>query len=197
MTDNKNNPDTENAANDTEARDAEITAEQAIDALQTELEEAREKTLRALADAQNTRRRAEKELADARRYAVTGFAGDLLAVADNLSRALEVARQGELEGPAKTLVDGVAMTERTLLTAFERHGVKKIDPQPGDTFDPNLHQATAQFPSEHASGAIAAVMAPGYAIGDRTLRAAMVAVSSGPASDAGDPPSSGGVDVEA
>ncbi|HAQ35044.1 MAG TPA: nucleotide exchange factor GrpE, partial [Alphaproteobacteria bacterium] len=144
MTDNKDMPETGNAeaaANDAQADEAEITAEQAIDALQTELEEAREKTLRALADAQNTRRRAEKEIADARRYAVTGFAGDLLAVADNLSRALDVARQGELEGPAKTLVDGVAMTERTLLTAFERHGVKKIDPQPGDPFDPNLHQA--------------------------------------------------------
>ncbi|MAL09416.1 MAG: nucleotide exchange factor GrpE [Maricaulis sp.] len=198
MTDNKDMPETGNAeaaANDAQADEAEITAEQAIDALQTELEEAREKTLRALADAQNTRRRAEKEIADARRYAVTGFAGDLLAVADNLSRALDVARQGELEGPAKTLVDGVAMTERTLLTAFERHGVKKIDPQPGDPFDPNLHQATAQFPSEHASGAIAAVMAPGYAIGDRTLRAAMVAVSSGQAE--GGQTSGGSVDVEA
>ena len=87
------------------------------------------------------------------------------------------------------------MTERSLLSVFERHGVKKINPQPGEAFDPNLHQATAQFPSEHASGAIAAVMAPGYAIGDRTLGAAMVAVSSGPVE--GGQPSGGSVDVEA
>lgn len=195
MTEKNDTPETEND-NDVETdASAEVTAEQAIDALQTELEDAREKMLRALADAQNTRRRAEKEVADTRKYAVSGFAGDLLAVADNLSRALDAVRTSELEGPAKTLVEGVAMTERSLLSVFERHGVKKIDPQPGDAFDPNLHQATAQFPSEHASGAIAAVMAPGYAIGDRTLRAAMVAVSSGPAE--GGQPSGGGVDVEA
>ena len=193
MTEKTETPETDNDV-DTDAS-AEVTAEQAIDALQTELEDAREKMLRALADAQNTRRRAEKEVADTRKYAVSGFAGDLLAVADNLSRALDAVKTAELEGPAKTLVEGVAMTERSLLSVFERHGVKKIDPKPGDAFDPNLHQATAQFPSEHASGAIAAVMAPGYAIGDRTLRAAMVAVSSGPAE--GGQPSGGGVDVEA
>ncbi|MEN0653359.1 MULTISPECIES: nucleotide exchange factor GrpE [Hyphobacterium] len=192
MTD-KNTPETEIPEADDSA---EITAEQAIDALQTELEDAREKMLRALADAQNTRRRAEKEIADTRKYAVSGFAGDLLAVADNLSRALDAVKAAELEGPAKTLVEGVAMTERSLLSAFERHGVKKIDPQPGEAFDPNLHQATAQFPSEHAAGAIAAVLAPGYVLGDRTLRAAMVAVSSGPA-EGGGQPSGGSVDVEA
>lgn len=162
------------------------TARNVILGLSEELEAAREDKMRALADAQNTRRRAEREAKEAREYAVTKFAGDLLAVADNLSRALDAANRETMGDAGKQLVDGVEITERALLSAFERHGVKKVDPAPGDVFDPNKHQAAAQFPSEHASGTIAVVMAPGYVIGERVLRAAMVAVSTGPAEDAGD-----------
>ncbi len=185
-----------------EGGDNEPSPEAAIRALQAELEETRDRLMRTAADAQNTRRRAEKDVKDARAYAISSFAGDILNVADNLSRALQVAQAEALEGPAKTLVDGVALTEKSLLSALERHGVKKIDPQPGDSFDPNRHQATTQIPSEHAAGSVAASFAPGYMIGERTLRAAMVAVSAGQAAPAdggesdGDAPGSG-VDVKA
>lgn len=158
---------------------AEPTPEDAIRALQAELEDTRDRLLRTAAEVQNARRRAEKEVKDARQYAISGFAGDVLNVADNLSRALQVAQSESLEGPAKTLVDGVALTEKTLLATLERHGVKRVEPQPGDAFDPNRHQATTQIPSEHKAGTIAASFAPGYVIGERTLRAAMVAVSAG------------------
>jgi len=185
-------------AQDNNDANPEDIAKNVIIGLTEELEAAREDKMRALADAQNTRRRAEREAKEAREYAVNRFAEDLLTVADSLSRALDAANRDEMGDAGQKLVDGVALTERSLISAFERHGVKKVDPQPGDAFDPHLHQATAQFPSEHESGSIAVVMAPGYVIGNRTLRAAMVAVSTGPADGAdaandGD----GGVDVKA
>ncbi|WP_420430273.1 nucleotide exchange factor GrpE [Hyphobacterium sp.] len=177
--------------------------EDAVRALQAELEDTREKLMRTAAEIQNTRRRAERDVRDAREYAISRFAGDVLNVADNLSRALQAAQAEVLEGPAKTLVDGVALTEKTLLSTLERHGVKKIDPEPGEAFDPNRHQATTQIPSEHPAGRVAASFAPGYVIGERTLRAAMVAVSAGAAKD--EAPDSGtgesepgsGIDVKA
>jgi molecular chaperone GrpE len=185
-------------AQDNSDANPEDIAKNVIIGLTEELEAAREDKMRALADAQNTRRRAEREAKEAREYAVNRFAEDLLTVADSLSRALDAANRDEMGDAGQKLVDGVALTERSLISAFERHGVKKVDPQPGDAFDPHLHQATAQFPSEHESGSIAVVMAPGYVIGNRTLRAAMVAVSTGPADGAdaandGD----GSVDVKA
>jgi len=157
----------------------EPSPEDAIRALQAELEDTRDRLLRTAAEVQNARRRAEKDVKDARQYAVSAFAGDILNVADNLSRALQLAQAEALEGPAKTLVDGVALTEKTLLSTLGRHGVKRVEPEPGEAFDPNRHQATAQIPSEHEVGGIAVCFAPGYVIGDRILRAAMVAVSSG------------------
>ncbi|WP_421784613.1 nucleotide exchange factor GrpE [Hyphobacterium sp.] len=185
------------------AASADPSPEDAVRALQDELEETRDKLMRTAAEIQNTRRRAERDVKDAREYAISRFAGDVLSVADNLSRALQAAQAENLEGPAKTLVDGVALTEKSLLSALERHGVKKIDPEPGEAFDPNRHQATTQIPSEHKAGRIAASFAPGYMIGDRTLRAAMVAVSAGAqaANDdsaaAGDDEPGSGVDVKA
>jgi len=176
--------------------DADSESGSEVDRLEAELEKAREDMMRALADAQNTRRRAEREVKETRDYAVSKFAGDLLGVADNLARALDAVNRDEMGEAGKQLADGVELTQRALLTAFERHGVKKVDPAPGDAFDPNRHQATAQFPSEHASGTIAVVMAPGYVIGERTLRAAMVAVSTGP-TEAGGGGSDGSVDVKA
>ena len=175
----------------------EPSPEDAIRALQAELEDTRDRLLRTAAEVQNARRRSERDIKDARQYAVSGFAGDVLSVADNLSRALQVAQAEALEGPAKTLVDGVALTEKTLLSTLERHGVKRVEPEPGEAFDPNRHQATAQIPSEHAVGSIAVSFAPGYVIGDRILRAAMVAVSAGQpeAQTGGD--SNGSVDSDA
>ena len=168
-----------------------------IASLTAEMDGLREDKLRALADAQNTRRRAEKEIADARAYSVSSFAKDLLDVADSLTRAVEAVKAEDLDqasDPIRNLVEGIKMTEKALISKMERHGVKKIDPAPGDNFNPHIHQAVAQIPSEHPNGKIAAVMQTGYVIGERTLRAAMVAVSAGgeAGGDAG-----GGVDVTA
>ena len=162
----------------------------------------RDRLLRAVAEEQNTRRRAEKEKSDTRAYAVTGFARDMLDVADNLSRAVAAVDEtslAEASQPLKNLVEGVAMTERALLSKMENHGIKQVAPEPGAAFDPNLHQAVAQIPSDQPVGTIAAVMQTGFVISSRTLRAAMVAVSAGaPAS--GDTPSGetgGNVDLKA
>ncbi|MBL4544701.1 MAG: nucleotide exchange factor GrpE [Oceanicaulis sp.] len=182
-----------------ETEDAELNAEadaaQAADAEQEapaseepdpaeEISNLKDQLLRALAEMENTKKRAEREVKDTRAYAVTGFARDMLDVADNLSRALQsISDEAKSEaGEAlKTLLEGVEMTERRLLSSLERHGVKKVEPAPGDALDPNMHQAAAQIPADQPKGAIAHVMQPGYKIGDRTLRAAMVVVSAGPA----------------
>lgn len=206
------NPESDAAAHETppgeEAAEAgtepgsEPSTDEVIARLTAELDTLRDDKLRALADAQNTRRRAEKEVADTRAYAVSSFAKDLLDVADSLSRAVASAEEADLESlpePVKNLVDGVIMTEKALLAKLERHGVKKVDPQPGDHFDPHRHQAVAQIPSDQPAGRIAAAMQTGYVLGDRTLRAAMVAVSAGQSGGGGETPQSpgGSVDVKA
>lgn len=165
-----------------------------VNPLEAELAKAKDDMLRALAEAQNTRRRAEKEAADARTYAIDKFARDLLPVADTLTRALaslspEVVAKDEA---AKTLFDGIELTERSLLEAFARHGLKRIGAK-GEIFNPNLHQAVAQAPSDHPNGTVMEVLQPGYVLSDRTLRAAMVLVSSGPAAKA---PGEASVDIK-
>ncbi|MGJ3262945.1 MAG: nucleotide exchange factor GrpE [Salinarimonas sp.] len=163
------------------AHAVEGTPEARIVELEAERDALKDKLLRALADLENVRRRAERDTADARTYAKTNFARDMLSVADNVRRALESlgeAREG-LEGPAKTLVEGIELTERDLLHTLERHGVKKLDPQ-GDKFDPNLHQAMFEVPDESVpSGTVVQVVQTGYVIGERCLRPAMVGVSKG------------------
>jgi molecular chaperone GrpE len=152
------------------------------------IEGLRDQLLRALAEQENTRKRAQRDVKDARDYAVTGFARDMLDVADNLARALAAvsAEARASAGPAMAnLLEGVELTERRLAAALERHGVKKLSPEPGDPLDPNRHQAAAQVPAPQPKGSIAHVMQPGYVIGERILRAAMVVVSAGPANGAG------------
>ncbi|MEQ8403824.1 MAG: nucleotide exchange factor GrpE [Oceanicaulis sp.] len=175
--------------------------------LDGQLAEAKDKLLRAYAEMENTKKRAQRDVKEAREYAVTGFARDMLDVADNLARALssidDEAKQSA--GPAlATLLEGVELTERRLASTLERHGVKRLEPEPGDPLDPNRHQAAAQVPADQPKGAIAHVMQPGYVIGERTLRAAMVVVSAGPAEGGQkapdtkpEPPKGGGVDVSA
>jgi molecular chaperone GrpE len=153
-------------------------------ALQAELAKARDDMLRALADAENTRRRAERQAADARLYAIDRFAADLLPVADTLTRALQAAPRETSDEALRNLITGLELTERSLLDAFARHGLRRVGAK-GDAFDPNLHQAVAQAPGDQPAGAIQEVMQPGYVLGDRTLRAAMVLVSAG---SAGAPP---------
>jgi molecular chaperone GrpE len=148
--------------------------------LESERDLLKEQVLRAFAETENVRKRANRQIADERLYAVEKFAKDLLSVSDNLTRALETAPEVARESEsAKTLVEGVEMTLRELHAVLARHGVTVIDAAPGAAFDPSVHQAITQIPSEHAAGAIAQLFQSGWRISDRTLRPAMVAVSSG------------------
>lgn len=153
-----------------------------ITALETERDSLKDQLLRALAETENVRKRANRQIDEERIYAVERFARDLLNVSDNLSRALialpDEARAG-LSDAGKNLVDGVELTEKELHAVMARHGVSPIDANPGAAFDPNLHQAVSQIPSEHPVGSVAQAFQSGWKIGDRTLRAAMVAVSAG------------------
>jgi molecular chaperone GrpE len=142
--------------------------------------------LRALADAENTRRRAERTAQEARAYAIDRFAADLLPIADTLARALAAAPREDSDEGFRNLLTGVELTERMLLETFGRHGLRRVGAQ-GETFDPNIHQAVAQAPSDQPAGKVAEVMQPGYVLGDRTLRAAMVLVSAGPQTASGAP----------
>lgn len=171
-------------ADGTESTEIPAERDDIIFKLNAELEATRDRLLRSVADADNTRKRAEKEIRDARDYSVSKFAEDMLDVSDSLSRAIAAVDEETIANasePMKNLIEGVAMTERSMLAKMERHGVRKLDPQPGDVFDPHMHQAVAQIPSDQPAGKIAAVMQTGFMIGGRTLRAAMVAVSAGQA----------------
>ena len=162
-----------------------VAGEQADDPLaaaQREAAELKDKVLRTLAEMENLRRRTEREVADSRTYGIASFARDVLGIADNMQRALDAAREeiGNSADPAvKTLLEGVELTERELLKALEKNGVRKFDPQ-GEKFDPNVHQAMYEVPDPSVpSGTIVQVIQPGYMISERILRPAMVAVSKG------------------
>lgn len=162
-----------------EARIAE-QAPDPIEVLKAEVESLKDQRLRALAEAENIRRRAEREKAEASQYAVTKFARDMLAIADNFSRAL-AACPPELREAAdpqvKAVLDGVEATDRQLLTTLEQHGVKPVSTA-DSKFDPNLHQAIAEVPGNgKPAGTIVDVMETGFMIGDRLLRPAMVTVA--------------------
>jgi len=151
-----------------------------LQALQDEVASLKDQRLRALAEAENIRRRADKEKADASQYAVTKFARDMLGIADNFARALAAcpAAVREAADPQiKAVLEGVEATDRQLLAALERYGVKPVDVATGK-FDPNLHQAIAEVPGNgKPAGAIVDVVQQGYMIGDRLLRPAMVTVA--------------------
>ncbi len=166
--------------------------------IEAERDDLKDKLLRTLADMENLRRRTEREITDAKAYAVTSFARDLLGSADNLRRALEslpeTARAAE-EPALKALIEGVDLTERDLLKTLERHGVRKIDPQ-GEKFDPNMHQAMFEAPDpDIAKGLVSKVVQSGYKIGERVLRPALVGISAGapkpPAAEDGNTPPAG------
>ena len=159
-------------------------------ALKAENTALKEQVLRYAAEAENTRRRAERESNEARAYAIQKFARDLLGVADNLSRAL--ASHPESPDPAlKNFIVGVEMTEKELLAAFERNGLKKIHPAKGDKFDPHQHQAMMELAeTDVAPGAVVEVMQSGYELLGRLVRPAMVVVAAKAASS-GPKPSGG------
>lgn len=176
--------------------DPSIALEADVERLTAETAEAKDKLLRTLADMENLRRRTEREVKDAGTYAVTKFARDMLGVADNLRRAIESAgAEARNEGsPAKALLDGVEITEKALLQALERYGVKAIEAI-GAKFDPNLHQAMFEVPNPDVpNGTVVQVVQQGFVIADRVLRPALVGIAKGgpkPETPAG---SHGGVD---
>lgn len=145
--------------------------------LESQLAEARQNVLYAQADIQNVRRRAEKEAQDARAYAATSFARDILSVADNLERGLGAIPE-ELRGDDKFkgLVGGLEATGRELASVFGRHGITRISAM-GEMLDPNRHQAMLEVPSDEPAGTIVQEMQPGYMIKDRLLRPALVGVA--------------------
>ena len=153
-----------------------------------EIAELKDKLLRALAETENVRRRAERDRQDAAQYAVTSFARDLLAVSDNLRRALEHALPAaEQAGEIRLLIEGVEMTERELLRVFEKHGIKRVNPEKGEKFDHNYHQAMYEVPTgDQPKGTIVQVMQAGYALNGRLLRPAMVAVATAAAGSTGE-----------
>ncbi|MBS7543591.1 nucleotide exchange factor GrpE [Ancylobacter oerskovii] len=149
---------------------------------EAEIASLKDKFLRAFAEADNVRRRAEREVADAKVYGITGFARDVLSLADDFERALGTidadARAGA-EGTLKTLLDGIELTARSLNQTLAKHGVARIEAE-GTKFDPNLHQAMFEVPNaEVPSGTVVQVIQPGYTIGGRVLRPALVGVSKG------------------
>jgi molecular chaperone GrpE len=158
------------------------TAENEAEVLRSEIADLKDKLLRALADVENIRRRAERDRNDASQYAISKFARDVLSVADNFQRAIEAcpAEARDSASPqVKAVIEGVEATERQLLSMLEQHGVKPIDTADG-RFDPNLHQAIAEVPAPGtAKGTIVSVIQTGYTISGRLLRPSMVTVARG------------------
>jgi molecular chaperone GrpE len=186
MDDTKNQqdaaPDGESvAANNNFDGVADLSPEAKVAALEAKAAEQQDRLLRALAEAENTRRRTQREREDATKYAIAGFAKDLLSAADNLHRALDSLPEPEVRDErTRNLLAGVAATERELLSVFERHGIRRIDPK-GERFDHNLHQAIFEVERrDEPAGTIVEVLQPGY----RLLRPAMVGVAKPPAKEA-------------
>ncbi|WP_293906215.1 nucleotide exchange factor GrpE [Phenylobacterium sp.] len=175
-----------------EADSPSVDAE--VEALQAEVQGLKEQVLRYAADAENTKRRAEREMNDARAYAIQKFGRDLLGVADNLDRAMAAAPADTGDAAVKNYVIGVEMTAKELLSAFEKNGLKKVDPAKGDKFDPHKHQAMMEQPgSDVAPGGVIQVLQAGYELLGRLLRPAMVVVAarSGAAAPAANPYANG------
>ncbi len=169
-------------ANAEEPSVEEITPEQRVAQLESELELTKDRMLRLAADLENMRRRAQKEKNDAAQFGIKNFAHDLLSVADNFQRALETAPENVAEASSEAItgvLNGIRMTEKELLTVLERNGVQRVSPA-GEPFDPNVHQAIAEVPGNgEPKGHVVDVAQVGFTIGERVLRAAMVTVSTG------------------
>jgi molecular chaperone GrpE len=184
-------PETEPAGGETPAVETDAVATAAppdpAAELAREAADLKDRLLRALAEMENLRRRTEKQVADERVYGIASFARDVLAVADNMRRALDAVTpelRGTADAGVKALIEGVELTERDLLKVLDKHGVKKLEPL-GAKFDPNLHQAMYEVPDASVPpGTVAQVMQAGYTIGERVLRPALVAVAKGGAKPA-------------
>ncbi|MCV9999078.1 nucleotide exchange factor GrpE [Pararhizobium sp. YC-54] len=191
MTDDMNKHGAEANADEAAAAYAEAAAEQVdtavsepdpLELAKAEAADMRDRYLRLAAEMDNLRRRTARDVKDAKSYSVAGFARDMLAVSDNLRRALDaIPAEAREAGDAgfNALIEGVEMTERAMLSALERHGVQKLEPV-GQKFDPNFHQAMFEVPNaEVPNNTVVQVVQAGYTIGERVLRPAMVGVAKG------------------
>lgn len=184
-------PNKEDFLDDIDAAEADAYADEMaeiddealeLDSLRAERDELKDRFMRALADAENARKRSDKDRREAENYGGSKLARDMLPVYDNMKRALETATddQREVAGP---LLEGVELTMRELLNVFKKHGIEVIAPQVGDRFDPQMHQAMFEAPVPGTNaGDIIQVAAEGFMLHDRLLRPAQVGVSSAPAS---------------
>ncbi|MBW8744607.1 MAG: nucleotide exchange factor GrpE [Sphingomonas sp.] len=177
MTEDTTTPEAEDLRGETAADAPEVAEHDAVSGLQAELEDMRKQLLYAQAETQNVRRRMEKDAQDARAYAATSFARDILSVADNLARALSAIPPAmrEQEG-TKAVVQGIEMTAKELENVFQRNGITRIE-SIGSPLDPNRHQAMVELPSDQPAGTIVQEMQAGYMIKDRLLRPALVGVA--------------------
>ena len=165
-TENTETPETPNPADATDLAEALLAKDQ-------EIAELKDRVLRAMADAENTRRRLERDKAEATQYAVTGFAREILAVAENLRRAVAALPADGFDN----VRTGIEATERELLAIFGRQGIARIEITPGAPLDPNRPQAMIEVESDHDAGSVVAELASGWTIRDRLLRPAMVSVA--------------------
>ena len=188
MTDTPTTPETPAAAMNDTAEPVTVempSAEGRIAELEAEVAKFKDQALRALAEQENVRRRAQRDREDALKFATSGFAKDLVTVADNLRRAIESVPEAQAakDELLKGLMSGVSATERELLGAFEKHGIRKLDPM-GEKFDHNLHQAIFELENTgKPAGTVVQVLQAGYTLHDRLLREAMVGVAKGPVAD--------------
>ena len=174
------NPD-ETPSPEARAEGEQAEEEPSEEAEPDEVAELKDKLLRSLADMENLRRRSQKDRDDASKYGISNFARDMLSVADNLRRAIDSLPSDEESGAMGGFVEGVALTEKEMLSAFERHGIGRIDPA-GEKFDPRFHEAMFELPTAEADpGTVVQVLEVGYRIHDRLLRPAKVAVAKEPA----------------
>ena len=158
----------------------EVTEFDEIDAIRAERDDYRDKFMRALADAENARKRADKDRREAENYGGSKLSRDLLPIYDNLKRAIDAVTD-DMDENAKALMEGVELTMRELLNVFRKHGIEPISPKVGDRFDPKIHQAMFEAPlSGTSSGDIIQVSTEGFKLHDRLLRPAQVGVSSTP-----------------
>ncbi len=166
-------------ATDQDATEAAAAAGEGAEAgLRAEIAQLKDQMLRIAAEGENVRRRAEREANDARAYAIQKFARDLLGVADNLARAMQHAPREDQDQQVKNLVVGLEMTEKELLAAFDRNGLKRVEPARGARFDPHQHQAVMEQPaSDVAAGGVIQVLQAGYELFGRIVRPAMVIVA--------------------
>jgi molecular chaperone GrpE len=171
--------------------DEQARIAQLVETLSKEAADHKDRMLRTLAEMENLRKRTDREVADSRVYGISNFARDILAVADNMDRALGALDKDlreKADAGTKGLLDGVELTERELHKVLEKHGVKKFEPI-GEKFDPNLHQAMYEVPDpSRPAGTVAQVVQPGYMIGERILRPALVGVAKGGPKLAAEPP---------